>query len=101
MRESEAGYRMRNKVLSTVIKVMALVLVLFAVYTLVSLQGEITRKELQSNELEHDIAATKQDIQRIQENIDAVSTDEGVRKIARDKLGLVGAGEYVFQDVGN
>ena len=66
--------------------------------------GEIEllpRKELQSNELEHDIAATKQDIQRIQENIDAVSTDEGVRKIARDKLGLVGAGEYVFQDVGN
>ena len=92
---------MRNKVLSTVIKVTALVLVLFAVDTLVSLQGEITRKELQAEALEHDIAAAKQDIQRIQENIDSVSTDEGVRKIARDKLGLVGAGEYVFQDVGN
>ena len=101
MYESEEVYRMRNKVLSTVIKVMALVLVLFAVYTLVSLQGEITRKELQAEELEHDIAATKQDIQRIQENIDAVSTDEGIRKIARDKLGLAGSGEIVFQDVGN
>lgn len=92
---------MRNKVLSTVIKVTALVLVLFAVYTLVSLQGEITRKEMQAEELERDIASTKQDIQRIQENIDSLNTDEGIRKVARDKLGLVGAGEYVFQDVGN
>ncbi len=92
---------MRNKFLSNVIKGMALILVVIAVYTLVSLQGMITRKELQAAELEREIASTNQDIQRIQDNIDSASTDEGIRKIARDKLGLVGAGEYVFQDVGN
>lgn len=101
MCESEAGYRMRNKVLSTVIKVTALVLVLCAVYTLVSLQGRISQAELQAEELKRDIASTEQDIQRIQENIDAAPTDEGKRQIARDKLGLAGAGEIVFQDVGN
>lgn len=92
---------MRNKFLSTVIKVTAVVLILFAVYTLVSLQGEIKRKELQTEELNRDIAATKQDIQRIQENIDAIGTEEHTRQVARDKLGLAGAGEIVFRDVGN
>ncbi len=92
---------MRNKVLATVIKVTALLLVLFAVYTLVKLQGEIKHKELQSEDLRRDIAATKQDIQRIQENIAAVGTPEHTQQVARDKLGLAGAGELVFRDVGN
>ena len=92
---------MRNKVLSNVIKVTALVLVLFAVYTLVSNQGKIAQKELQIAETEREIASTKQDIQRIQDNTEALGTDEGVRKVARDKLGLVGAGEVIYQDVGN
>ena len=90
---------MRN--LSIFIKVMALVLVLCAVYTPVSLQGKITQQELRAEELQREISSTEQDIQRIQGNIDAVGTDEGVKQIARDKLGLAGSGEIVFQDVGN
>lgn len=92
---------MQNKVLSTVIKVTALVLVLFAVYTLVSLQGKIAQKDRQAEELLREITAVEQDINRIREKIDAADTDDGIKQIARDKLGLVGAGEYVFQDVGN
>lgn len=92
---------MRNKLLSTVIKLTALVLVLCAVYTLVSLQGQISQKEQMTESLKDDVSAVQQEIQRIQENIDSISSDEAIGRIARDELGLVSPGEIVFEDVGN
>ena len=101
MNESEAGYRMRNKVLSTVIKVTTLILVLCAVFILVKQQGINTQTELRIQELEREKTAVEQEIQRIQEKIDSAGTDKGIADAAHDKLGLVGPGEVEFRDVGN
>ena len=36
----------------------------------------------------------------IRDSIEGLDSDESVKKIARDKLGLVGNGEIIFSDVG-
>lgn len=86
---------------SLLTKVLILVLVVYATVTLVSLQSQVIAKEAEAETLQHDIAATEQENQRLQQAINALGTDEGVEAVARQKLGLVAKGEIVFYDVGN
>lgn len=82
------------------IKLVVLVLVVYATVTLVSLQSQISAKRDEVDALEKSIAAAQQEHQRLQDAIDNMDTDEGVEEIARNKLGLVSPGEIIFQDVG-
>ena len=45
-------------------------------------------------------SALQQENQSLQADIEGLDSDESVKKIARDKLGLVGNGEIIFSDVG-
>ena len=92
---------MKFKRSSFLIKMIILILVVYATITLVSLQTQIGQKRQQAEGLSTTIAETEQENQRLQEALDQVDTDEGVTEIARQKLGLVKDGEIVFNDVGN
>ena len=74
---------------SLLVKLVILILVVYATVTLVSLRKQITGS----------IIATKQENNRLQDSIDALGTDEGVEAVARDKLGMVDEGDIIFYDV--
>ena len=85
---------------SLLVKLVILILVVYATVTLVSLRKQITEKNEQEAILNSSIAATQQENNRIQDSIDALGTDAGVAAVARDKLGMVDEGDIVFYDVG-
>ena len=85
---------------SLLVKLVILILVVYATVTLESLRKQITEKNEQEAILNSSIAATQQENNRIQDSIDALGTDAGVEAVARDKLGMVGEGDIVFYDVG-
>ena len=85
---------------SLLVKLVILILVVYATVTLVSLRKQITEKNEQEAILNRSIAATQQENNRIQDSIDALGTDAGVEAVASDKLGMVDEGYIVFYDVG-
>lgn len=85
---------------SLLVKLVILILVVYATVTLVSLRKQITEKNEQEAILNSSIAATQQENNRIQDSIDALGTDAGVEAVARNKLGMVDEGDIVFYDVG-
>lgn len=92
---------MKSGKISFLIKLAILILVVYGTITLVTMRSEISKKEEEAAMLTAAITATENENARTQEDIDALDTNEGIESIARDELGLVGAGEIVFQDVGN
>lgn len=92
---------MKSRKISILIKLAILVLVVYGTITLVSMRGQISQKQEEAAMLTAAVTAAENENARIQEDIEALSTDEGVEAIARSELGLVGAGEIVFEDVGN
>ena len=85
---------------SLLVKLVILILVVYATVTLVSLRKQITEKNEQEAILNSSIAATQQGNNRIQDSIDELGTDAGVKAVAREKLGMVDEGDIVFYDVG-
>ena len=71
---------------SLLVKLVILIVVVYAVVTLVSLRSQI---------------ADKQKNGKLEEAIANADSDEGVTAIAREKLGMVSNGEIVFKDVGD
>ena len=92
---------MKSGKLSILIKLAILILVVYGTITLVSMRSQISQKQEEAAMLTAAVTAAENENARIQEDIDALDTDEGVEAIARSELGLVGAGEIVFEDVGN
>ncbi len=90
-----------GKTLSIALKVVALFLLVFGVYTMVAQKQAIADKKDEAAMLTAAVSNAENENAKIQEDINALSTDEGVETIARNELGLVGAGEIIFQDVGN
>ena len=82
---------------SLLVKLVILILVVYATVTLVSLRQQINEQEAILNS---SIASTRQENNRLQDSIDALGTDEGVAAVARDKLGMVEEGDIIFYDVG-
>ena len=78
---------------SLLVKLVILILVVYATVTLVSLRKQITEKNEQEAILNSSIAATQQENNRIQDSIDALGPDAGVEAVARDKLGMVDEGD--------
>ena len=74
---------------SLLVKLVILILVVYATVTLVSLRQQINEKNEQEAILNSSIASTRQENNRLQDSIDALGTDEGVAAVAQDKLGMV------------
>lgn len=84
---------------SLLTKVVVLVVV-SATVILVSQRSQIRSNQAQCQELAGQAAELQQENQNLQTGIDGLDSDDSVKKIARDKLGLVGNGEIIFSDVG-
>ena len=86
---------------SLLVKLVILILVVYATVTLVSLRKQITEKNSEAAALTGSITAVEQENGRLQEAIDNLDTAAGIEDAAREKLGMVSEGEIIFKDVGN
>ena len=82
-------------------KVIILALIVYATVTLISLRDQIADTQASSEQLENEITSMQQQNMQLADQIEQVNTIEGVKEIARNKLGLVTEGEIVFSDIGN
>lgn len=82
-------------------KVIILALIVYATVTLISLHDQIADTQASSEQLENEITSMQQQNMQLADQIEKVNTVEGVKEIARNKLGLVTEGEIVFYDIGN
>jgi len=92
---------MRFKQSSIVMKILLLVMVVYATVTLVTIQSQVTEKEAEAAELQSSIDVAKQENLRLEQAIDALDTEEGIEDVARQKLGWVSKGEIIFYDMGS
>ena len=84
---------------SLLVKLVILIVVVYATVTLVSLRRQITAKQAEAAQLTSSITSAEQENSRLNDAIENIDTDAGVEAVAREKLGMVGEGEIVFQDV--
>ncbi len=84
---------------SLLVKLVILILVVYATVTLVKIQSRISAKQDEAASLTSSITTAEQENGRLQDAIDKLDTPEGVENAARDKLDLVGEGEIIFYDV--
>ena len=84
---------------SLLVKLVILIVVVYATVTLMSLRRQITAKQAEAAQLTSSITSAEQENSRLNEAIENIDTDAGVEAVAREKLGMVGEGEIVFQDV--
>lgn len=93
--------RIRLKKTSVLVKLIVAILLVFAMVTLVHLQRQISEKQREHEALEAEIAELRQENAATLEDIEALDTEEGIKAVAREKLGLVSEGEVTFYDIGN
>lgn len=91
---------MKFKRSSLMTKIIVLLPAIAATVTLVSLQAQLAEKRAQAAALEAEVAAAAQENQRLEAAIEEADTEEGVKDIARQKLGLAESGEIIFYDIG-
>lgn len=92
---------MKSKKISLLLKLVVLVLVVYGTFTLVTMRTQISRKQNEAASLTAAISQAESENARLQEDMEALGTDEGIEAIARSELGLVSAGEIVFKEAGN
>lgn len=86
---------------SLLVKILLLIIVVYATVTLMSLRRQITAKQAEAAQLTSSITSAEQENSRLADAIENIDSDESVEAIAREKLGMVGNGEIIFEDVGD
>lgn len=86
---------------SLLTKILILLILVGTTATLVSQRARVRANEAAYQALSEEAARQYQENQALQKDIDALGTDDSVRKIARDELGLVENGEIIFYDAGD
>lgn len=83
---------------SLITKLIILILMIYAVVTIVALQPKISALQDDATALEAQIAAVQQSNLELQDNIDALGTDESAVKLARERLNMIADGERIYID---
>ena len=83
---------------SLITKLVILAVMVYAIVTIVTLQPKISALKEDRAALDADVAALQQAKLELQEDIDALGTDEAVIEIARERLNLVSDGEVIYID---
>ena len=89
---------MRFKKTSFWTKLLLLIVVIYAVVTLVDLQDRISSANAEIAALEEQVLYAEQEYALVEEELEELGSDQSVTKIARSRLGMVEAGEIVFLD---
>lgn len=82
-------------------KLLILVLAVAMGWQLYTLWEKVEQAEAEKQLLAAQVQLQQQENDKLQEDIDAGPTQEKIEEIARGKLGLLGPGDRVFQDVSN
>ncbi|MBQ1404931.1 MAG: septum formation initiator family protein [Oscillospiraceae bacterium] len=89
---------MRFKKTSFLTKLLLLIVAVYAVYTLVRLQDRIQVARQTVSDLEAQVVYAEQDNAQLEQDLKDIDSDRSVKSIARNRLGMVEAGEIVFRD---
>lgn len=89
---------MRFKKTSFLTKLLLLIVAAYAVYTLVRLQDRIQIARQTVSDLEAQVVYAEQDNAQLEQDLKDIDSDRSVKSIARNRLGMVEAGEIVFRD---
>lgn len=89
---------MRFKRTSFLTKLLLLIVAVYAVYTLVRLQDRIQIARQTVSDLEAQVVYAEQDNAQLEQDLKDLDSDRSVKSIARNRLGMVEAGEIVFRD---
>ena len=89
---------MRFKRTSFLTKLLLLIVAGYAVYTLVRLQDRIQIARQTVSDLEAQVVYAEQDNAQLEQDLKDLDSDRSVKSIARNRLGMVEAGEIVFRD---
>lgn len=83
---------------SLITKLIILAVVIYAIVTIVALQPKIDSFKSESNDLSAEVLGLQESNLALQNKIDTMNTDEGIMKIARERLNLVADGELIYID---
>ena len=89
---------MRLKKTSIWTKLLLVIVVIYAIVTLVNLHDRVSAVNAEVAALEEQVLYAEQENALVQEELDQLGSDQSVKKIARARLGMVEAGEIVFLD---
>ncbi len=89
---------MRLKKTSIWVKLLLLVVIVYAVVTLVNLQDRVTAAQAEVAALEQQVLYAEQEKALAAQELEDLGSEQSIRKIARTRLGMVEAGEIVFYD---
>ncbi len=89
---------MRFKKTSFLTKLLLLIVAGYAVFTLVRLQDRIQIARQTVSDLEAQVVYAEQDNAQLEQDLKDLDSDRSVKSIARNRLGMVEAGEIVFRD---
>ena len=89
---------MRLKKTSVWTKLLLVIVVVYAIVTLVDLQDRVSAANAEVAALEEQVLYAEQEYALVEEELTELGSDQSVTKIARSRLGMVEAGEIVFLD---
>lgn len=92
---------MKLKRSSIFIKIVILAMLLYAVITLVTVNGRIAKAERDYAALQTQVDAALREKAELEYDIEHAGDPETIAEIARTKLGLVQPNEKIFYDVSN
>lgn len=92
--------RVQFKKSSWLVRLIVAIVLVFAMVTLIQLGRQFSEMQHEREELEAEIIQVQQTNAALSEDIEKMDTDEGVKEVAREKLGLVSEGEITFYDIG-
>lgn len=80
-------------------KIFVLAFAVYAAFTVVSLRLQIQKKEAEMAAIQQQIDAQKLENSQIADILNTEDESEYVAQIAREKLGYITPGQYVFVDI--
>ncbi|MBR3076760.1 MAG: septum formation initiator family protein [Oscillospiraceae bacterium] len=89
---------MRFKKTSFWTKLLLLIVVIYAVVTLVDLQDRISSANAEIAALEEQVLYAEQENALVEQELADFGSDRSITKLARSRLGMVEVGEIVFYD---
>ena len=89
---------MRLKKTSFWTKLLLVIVVIYAIVTLVDLQDRVSAANAEVAALEEQVLYAEQEYALVEEELTELGSDQSVMKIARSRLGMVEVGEIVFLD---
>ena len=79
-------------------KLLLLLLLAAVAWELYGLRGKVAGAQAERDALSARVEALRQENERLSADIDAGTTPEKIEEIARDELGMLSPGEYLFPD---